>query len=121
MFIAAFIFVMSAAAAIQFAVSSWRSVLIRATAGSTLEAANTMNINGFQDASAYGSLCPDLGSGSGPSLRSVGIYFGLIQSLRGLGAGWTTSEMALCTRYANVVLSQRLARNQAYLAEVRSY
>jgi len=35
--------------------------------------------------------------------------------------GWTQREMALCTRYSNVVLSQRLERNQRTADEVRSY
>jgi hypothetical protein len=35
--------------------------------------------------------------------------------------GWTQREMALCTRYSNVVLSQRLQRNQRTADEVRSY
>jgi hypothetical protein len=121
MLIAAFIFVMSAAAAIQFAVSSWRAGLIRATAGApALEVSNAMNLKGFQDVTAYQNLCPKLGSSSGPGLRSVRLYHSLMTSLRGLGADWASGEMALCTRYATAVLSQRVEHNQALLADVRS-
>jgi hypothetical protein len=36
-------------------------------------------------------------------------------------SAWTNREMALCTQFAAVTLSQRMERNQALLAEVRSY
>jgi hypothetical protein len=51
-----------------------------------------------------------------------------MQAVSDLGAAfmpsanaWTNREMALCTQYAAVTLSQRMGRNQALLAEVRSY
>jgi hypothetical protein len=35
--------------------------------------------------------------------------------------GWTEREMALCTRYSNVVLSRRLQQNQRAAAMMRSF
>ena len=35
--------------------------------------------------------------------------------------GWTHREMALCTRYSNVVLSRRLQQNQRAADQIRSF
>jgi hypothetical protein len=62
----------------------------------------------------------------------VRIYYSALRLLNGLGnlivspgapgfGGWTQREMALCTRYAVVVLSHRVQSNQALAAEVRSF
>jgi hypothetical protein len=37
------------------------------------------------------------------------------------GLDWTQREMALCTQYATVRLSQRLERNISVVNEARSY
>lgn len=124
MLIAAFIFVMSIAAVVQFAVMNWRAELARvAFAGETLSSSNSLNTNEFQNVSAYQNLCPDLASGqaSAPKLAAVRLYYSFLQSARSFSEGWANREMALCSRYATVVLAQRLERNQAYLAEVRGY
>jgi hypothetical protein len=126
MLIAAFIFVISIAATIQFAVFSWRANLIHAvSAGAPY---NLLKENSFEDVAAYQKLCPELTISPAPRLRSVQLYYSLMQAVSNLGAAfmpsanaWTNREMALCTQYASVTLSQRLVRNQALLAEVRSY
>lgn len=122
MLIAAFIFVISAAAAVQFAVMSWRGELARvADRHLAPGAANLLNTNEFPDVSAYQQLCPDLSAMSAPKLGGVKLYYHLLQAAKSLSEGWANREMALCTRYATVVLAQRLERNQACLAEVRSF
>jgi hypothetical protein len=137
MLIAAFIFVMSMAAVIQFAVLSWRAALIR-VASEPLAAewraladasAKSMISEGFANITAYSKLCPDLEAGSTPKLWSVRVYYSGLQLLRSLGESieplrnlrWASREMALCTQYATVMLAQRLERNQAQLASVRSF
>src|SRR4029077_15945356 len=81
-----------------------------------------LKINDFQDVNAYTQLSPDLGLGPVPKLRAVSLYYRALSFLSGGdSAGWAGREMALCTRYATVVLSQRLACNQALAAEMRSF
>jgi hypothetical protein len=122
MLIAAFIFVISIAAAVQFAVMTWRGELARvALDGAALDSRNLLNSNEFPDVSAYENLCPELTSSSAPKLSTVQLYYSLLQAAKSLSEGWANREMALCARYASVVLAQRLERNQAFLAELRSY
>jgi hypothetical protein len=139
MLIASFILVMSLAAVVQFAVFIWRVGLLRVASlpvsDSTLAAevsVNLLNTNDFAAASAIQGLCPDLESNPFPKLRSVRLYFGLLRLAKKLGNvivssgapglhGWTTREMALCTRYATVVLSERLERNRLLCDEARSF
>ena len=137
MLIAAFIFVMSMAAVVQFAVLSWRAGLIRvaseplaaewqALADST---AKSMISDGFVNITAYSKLCPDIEAGSAPKLWSIRAYSRGLQLLGSLSEAieplrnlqWASREMALCTQYAAVTLAQRLERNQAQLASVRSF
>lgn len=129
MLIAAFILVISVVAMVQFAMFSWRAGLVRVAAvqfaanGELSPAAsrNLLTENDFQDIAAYQELCPELTINPAPKLRAVRLYYSLLETMNSLGASWTSREMTLCTRYATVVLAQRLERNQALLAEVRSY
>lgn len=139
MLIAAFILVMSLAATVQFAVFIWRVGLLRVAAepvsDSTLAAeasANLLNTNDFASATAVQGLFPDLDRNAVPKLRSVRLYFSFLKLAKKIGdfavapgapgfGGWTTREMALCTRYATVVLSQRLERNRMLCDEARSF
>jgi hypothetical protein len=139
MLIAAFILVISTAAMIQFAVFSWRASLLRIVSeplineadGSLQPCLNLLSFSSFQEVLAvYRDICPDLGTGSTSNLRGVSLYYGLMRFLSGLGsslipaagtAGWTQREMALCTQYATVRLSQRLERNVTLVNEARSY
>ena len=141
MLVAAFILVISTAAMVQFAVFTWRAGLLRvasepilaeAEADSTEASRNLLNGKDFREVLARQDLCPDLDTGSAPSLRPVRMYFSILRMLHGLGnlivspgapgfGGWTQREMALCTRYAAVVLSHRVQTNQALAAEVRSF
>jgi hypothetical protein len=130
MLIAALIFVMSSAVIIQFGLLSWRSALIRvasealpaAREASVIAVAKPLISEEFANITAYGKLCPDFADGSYLKLRSVRLYYRGLQLLRSLSEmAWTAREMTLCTRYAAVMLSHRLERNQAMLASVRSF
>jgi hypothetical protein len=122
----------------QFAVFSWRASLLRTVsepltneADGTLEPClNLLSSSSFQEVLAvYRDICPDLVTGSTSNLRGVSLYYTVMRFLSRLGsslipaagAGWTQREMALCTQYATVRLSQRLERNVALVHESRSY
>jgi hypothetical protein len=138
MLIAILIFVTSLAAMVQFGVFIWRVGLLRVAAqpvpdsGLAAElSANLLNTNDFAAARAVQGLCPDLDSNPVPNFRSVRVYFSFLKAAKkvadfvvspgapGFG-GWTSREMGLCTRYATVVLSQRLERNRALCEAARS-
>jgi hypothetical protein len=132
MLVAAFILVISVAALVQFAAFTWRAGLLRVAAEPLLGEqtgremfSNPLQSKDFDDVSAYQRLCPEMGSGTSPRLRSVRLYHSFLQFLSNLTGsaeqGWAHREMALCTRYATVVLSQRMQRNQALAAEARSF
>jgi hypothetical protein len=137
MLIAAFILVISVAALVQFAVFSWRAGLLRVASEPLPIQSNagdyTYNLlksKDFEGILACQELCAEIGADPGKNLRSVRLYYRFLQFLSGLGSsiieattpnGWMQREVALCTRYATVVLSQRMERNQALAAEVRSY
>jgi hypothetical protein len=139
MLIAAFILVMSLAATVQFAVFIWRVGLMRVASEPILDSAleaeasvNLLNTQDFAAATAIQGICPDLERNPIPKLRTVRLYFSLLRLAKKVGdiivapgaqgfGGWTTREMALCTRYATVVLSQRLERNRVLCDEARSF
>src|SRR5271154_6631919 len=139
MLIAAFILVMSLAATVQFAVFIWRVGLMRVAAqpvsdeGLAAEmSANLLNTNDFYRATAIQGICPDLKSNPIPKLKTIRLYFNFLKLAKRIGefvvapgaqgfGGWTGREMALCTRYATVVMSQRLERNRALCDEARSF
>jgi len=132
MFVASFILVISVAALMQFAAFTWRAGLLRVASeplpsevGGAEISANLLQSKDFVDVSAYQQLCPQAGRDAGPNLRSVRLYHSFLQFMTRLSdsaaQGWARREMALCTRYATAVLSQRIARNQALAAEIRAY
>jgi hypothetical protein len=136
MLVAAFMLVISVAAMVQFAVFTWRAGLLRVAAealpGEAAGAdANLLNQNDFQDASTIQEICPALSASSVANLKPVRLYHSLLEVVNSVGAflvptssdwlGWTHREMALCTRYSNVVLSRRLQQNQRAAAMMRSF
>jgi hypothetical protein len=139
MLIASFILVMSLAATVQFAVFIWRAGLLRVASQPVSDSAlageasvNLLNTNDFATTNAIQGLCPDLESNPLPKLRTVRLYFSFLRLAKMAGdfivapgapgfGDWTASEMALCTRYASVVLSQRLERNRVLCDEARSF
>lgn len=121
MLIAAFIFAISIGVMIQFVALTWRAGLMT-MAGRDVDARIAMKISDFHDVAAYRQLFPDLGLGPSPKLRAVSLYYRALEFLSGgQTSGWAGREMALCTRYATVVLSQRLACNQALATEIRTF
>lgn len=127
MFIAALIFVISMAVVVQFGVLSWHAGLIRVAAQplalprESRATAKSLIQSDFANIIAYGKLCPDFTDGSYLKLRAVRFYYHSLEVLKGLGhMAWTTSEMNLCTRYAAVMLSNRLESNRTILASVHS-
>jgi hypothetical protein len=128
MLIAAFIFVLSFAALIQFVGLQWRAGLVRVAStsfagetGAVEGAYNLLKDREFGDLAAFKKLCPDM-VGAGPKLRSVRAYHAFLQLFAGLGAkDWAKGEMQLCARYAVAVLMQQVQQNQALAAEVGSF
>jgi len=133
MLIAALIFVISMAATIQFGILSWRAGLIRVaatqlsaeTGGNFQIGSNLLKNNSFLDVEVYQKLCPNVSGDPAPNLRPVRLYYNFLKLANSFGVsasqGWARREMDLCTRYATVVLVQRLQRNQALAFESRSY
>jgi hypothetical protein len=138
MFISAFIFVISIAAVVQFLIQSWRSGLLRvASVPQKISAEDPsasvyrkiLETQDFKEVIGYRNVCQELAASGGQSLKSVEFYYSILRGLGGLVrkvgleavAEWSKQEMALCTRYAAVVMVQRLERNQVLAAEVRSY
>jgi hypothetical protein len=135
MLIPAVMFAFLAAAVVAFALFAWRARIVHAASRPAAEegyAANLLNDRDFHSVAAYQRLCPDLGLGDDPApkLRSVRLYYGLLELTGGLGdavfwckaAGskaWTKDEMALCTRYATAILMRRVERNRLLAAELR--
>jgi hypothetical protein len=120
MLIAAFICVFSVAAGIKFAVLSWRAGIVRVAESPITDAAlEGSQLPDFKGISAYHSLCPDLSKGTGMNLRAISLYYKTLQFLKAFS--WAQGEMALCTRYAAVALSQRSQLNRALMADVHSF
>jgi hypothetical protein len=136
MLIAALIFVISLATALQFLVLSWRAALLK-VASEPLPAewapvagslAKSFVSNGFSSLAAYSDLCPDFDRGAGLKVRALRLYYQILQVWERIAdlmapnaALWPAREMALCTRCAAVMLSHRLERNQALSAAARSF
>jgi hypothetical protein len=138
MLIAILILVTSLAAMIQFAVFIWRAGLVQVASqpvpdsGLAVElSSNLLNANDFISARTAHNLCPNLDSNPVPKLRTIRMYFSFLKIARNIAdfvvspgapgfGGWTSREMALCARYATVVLSQRLERNRILCEAARS-
>lgn len=139
MLVAAFMLVISVAAMVQFAVFTWRAGLLRIAAeqlpGESAFIAdasgNLLNQEDFADASTIQEICPDLAvATAAPNLTPVRLYHGFLSAMKSLANAivpssefmlWTDREMALCTRYSNVVLSRRLMQNQRAADQMRSF
>ena len=137
MLAASLILVISFAALVQFAVFSWRAALLSVANSAVIdeEAAaapvyhKILETNDFLEVMGYQNVCPELGAGSGSKLLSVRVYYRALAFLSSLGKAigtaavgtWTAGEMALCTRYAAVVMIQRLERNQVLASDMRGF
>jgi len=138
MLIAAFILVISVAALMQFSIFAWRASLLRTVSEQYVNEAdsslqpypNLLSSSSFAEVKAvYHDLCPELEKGSTPNLRAVSAYYAVMSFLGRVGRSilpaegfnWTQREMALCTQYATVRLSQRLERNISFVNQARSF
>lgn len=136
MLISAFIFVMTVVTLLQFGAWSWRAGLLRVAALAPMLSPETqsnpvaqilLDSRDFPEVIGYQKLCPQLGNEHG--LRAVALYYRLVKAVGALGeaivpsvpTSWASREMVLCTRYAAVVMVQRLERNQTLAAQARSY
>ncbi len=86
MIISIFILVFSLAALIQFAAFTWHAAFLSlATAEIPENMVKCIELNSFQEASAFERLCPELGEGGGGNLRAVSLYHGFLQFLTSIG------------------------------------
>jgi hypothetical protein len=122
---AALILVFSLAALAQFGFYAWRAAVITFAAAVVLD--NTLENKDFQALAALNEICPALNT-STPRIGLVRIYYRAVERLSALlrsslpsVAGWAEREMATCARYMAVVVDQRLQRNQACFAALRSF
>ncbi len=132
--LAALLFVISVAALGQFALYYWRAVLAGVAAeplsehvcdaarlsGTSVTPADFVNLLNIHH------LTPGLYKKSG-ELLAVRAYYRVVASLGRLAgstlpwlAAWSERELATCSRYVAVLLDQRLQRNLACAAEIRS-
>jgi hypothetical protein len=138
MLIAAFILVISIAALMQFTMFAWRASLLRAVSEQYVNEAdaslqpypNRLRSTSFAEVKAvYRDLCPELETSPTTTLRAVSHYYAVMNLVGRVGSSilpaegfsWTQREMALCTQYATVRLSQRLERNISIANQARSY
>jgi len=132
--ISALIVVFSITALLQFAVSQWRSMWITVSTqplSSCLEAAtgiagNAISADHFDRlAQTSQQLCPSPEQ-SNLWLKEVRVYYGIVRAIaKSISSPavsrWAADELLACSKYAAVVLDQRLNANLAYATEVRNF
>lgn len=115
---ALFILILSGLALVQFAVAQWRAIWISAASqplSDALQSATGMD-EATVEAQQFGALialCDKLLPGlhkSIPWLREISLYYSLVARLERTfpSFSWAKREMATCSRYVAVVLSQSL-------------
>jgi len=123
--ISALILVFSLAALAQFGFYTWRAAVITLAAADVSD--NALENKDFRALATLNEICPALNA-SKPKIGLVRVYFRTVErlsaSLRSSlpsAAEWAEREMATCSRYMAVVVDQRLQRNQACFAALRSF
>jgi hypothetical protein len=123
------LFVMSIVALGQFGFYYWRAMLagvaanpvserVRIAAGIT---APTIGAQDFRSILILHDLAPDLRGPNG-HFRGVRAYYSVVAAIGKIVpamAAWANTEMAICSRYAAVLVEQHLERNMACAAQVR--
>ncbi len=128
--IAAILFTVSVAAFAQFALYYWRALVAGVAAQPISDRvqvaaglAHEVSGGDFNAILSLHDVAPGLKGDQG-GLRVVRVYYRAMEFLRGLHmpslAAWSEREMLTCSRYVAVLLDQRLERNLACAAEVRS-
>jgi hypothetical protein len=130
--IAICILALSILALAEFAISQWRSMWILVGAqplSSSLESATGISAESLTAdhfsllAQTTEQLCPSREEGN-LWLREVGVYYRIVRLLdKNIPSlsSWANDELLACSRYAAVVLDQRLNANLAYASEVRGF
>ena len=132
--ISALIFVISIAALAQFGLYAWRaaflSVAAREISQETREAlgaaGSAVQDGDFSSATKWLDLSPNL-AGEDRRLWTVRAYYAALRGVAAMSrilapAGeWSQREMVACSRYAAVVVEERMQRNRLAVAEMQSY
>jgi hypothetical protein len=135
--IAGLILFLSLAVLAEFSIAHWRSMwlavaaqpLSQSLAAATGIADNAIGADDFERlVSTSQQLCPAGMGGGATSLKQVRAYYRVMRSLDGLCAkqmpavsAWIKRELVLCSRYAAVVLDQRINANLAFASDARNY
>jgi hypothetical protein len=128
--IAAVLLVFSVVALVQFALHYWRAMLAGVAAqplSEQLQLAaqidkSSLGSADFESLVSLHGLTPGL-KGDSSQLLAVRLYYSSTKALGRLVpqlADWTQREMSTCAQYVAVVMDQRLQRNLACAAEMRS-
>jgi len=132
--VAALILVMSVAGLVHFALQYRRAL---ATVAATATHAACLRLAGiagskvdtqtFRIVMSLENLCPDL-EGSSRDLLAVRLYSRILRTLRRTSnswlpalAAWADRERTLCFRYVAVRMDERILRNRAAIAGIRSF
>jgi hypothetical protein len=134
--IAGFILFLSMVVLVEFSIAQWRSMWMSVAAmplSQSLQAAtgiknDAIGADDFERlVSTSRQLCPTTREGS-VWMKEVRIYY---RAMRGLASmcekqmpalsAWAKNELVSCSKYAAVVLDQRINANLAFAAEVRNY
>jgi hypothetical protein len=130
--IAALILVFAMVALSHFAFYYWRALVLTFAAQELSERIQQVSDAGqpaaesFEALLALQGMCPELEKGT-KRIGSVAVYYRVLSAVKSaMGriapaiSRWADAEMSTCTRYAAVVVDQRLQQNFSYAAEVRS-
>lgn len=123
------IFAVSVVAFAQFGLYYWRATIaevaaqaiserIRVAAGITHDGIGAQD---FRSIIILKELSPGL-RGSNGNFTAIRAYYAMVEKLGRVApamASWAESEMAICSRYAAVVMDQHLERNMVAAAQAR--
>jgi hypothetical protein len=127
--IAAIVFCFSMIAAGQFGLYYWRASIAntanRQIPDRVMVAAGIptapVTSRDFRAILSVHDLTPEL-RGSGCGYRTIRAYYSIVEEIRRLFpslTGWAETEMAMCSRYAAVLVGQHLDRNMRCAAQLR--
>lgn len=135
--LAGLILLLSMAVLVEFSIAHWRSMWL-AVAAQPLSTALSAATGIANDAIAAGDfdrlvstsqqLCPAGLGGGGTSLKQVRAYYRIMSAVDTLCANkvpavsaWIKRELVSCSRYAAVVLDQRINANLAFASNARNF
>ena len=135
--IAGLILFLSLSVLAEFSVAHWRSMWLGVAAQPISKSLSTAtgiadNAIGADDfdrlVSTSQQLCPAGIGGGGTSLKQVRAYYRVIRAVDAICAkqipalsAWTKRELVSCSRYAAVVLDQRINANLAFASDARNF